>query len=512
MPRVIVPAILVALIVLIMPPPRTTTAQPTFTGDAPADFTSPNVIRIADPSSGPGIPDVGLPSQFPSGSISGWDINAVYLEYDYDSDILYVGIDCFVICGDADGDGDPGGTSPILASLQGVDHPDFGGTETIAFLIDTDNDFEGLTQGAFEVVIGVPFGSDLSAFGAYNFVGTPANPATGFGSSLPNPVTLFASPSAEAPDLEFSIGDFSTLPGFNFTPGEPFSFKINVFMGSLEDDGIGEDYLLSFNSAALVSPPTPTPTPTMTAMETRTATETPNPTDAETPTETPNPTGTETPTETPTLAPPTGVPVTGAILRTTAIQPRLQPGSPLGYFRSVEPPRTRFQPVRLAAPAVELDTAVVPLGWRAVTLANGQTGSEWEDVVDSAGWHRNSALPGEVGNVVISGHNNIGGAVFRTLDRLAAGDQLTLWAEDGAEYTYVVEERHILPYANASPTEQAAVNRWIGDFGDKRLTLVSCWPADGNSHRVIVVARPIKGGVSKESGPVIKIGPSGLVW
>lgn len=93
--------------------------------------------------------------------------------------------------------------------------------------------------------------------------------------------------------------------------------------------------------------------------------------------------------------------------------------------------------------------------------------------------------------LVISGHNNIGGAVFRALDRLAAGDQLTLWAEDGAEYTYVVEERHILPYTDASPAEQAAVNRWIGDFGDRRLTLVTCWPADGNSHRVIVVARPL---------------------
>jgi sortase A len=34
--------------------------------------------------------------------------------------------------------------------------------------------------------------------------------------------------------------------------------------------------------------------------------------------------------------------------------------------------------------------------------------------------------------------------------------------------------------------------QWIMPTGDERLTLVTCWPYEwpGNSHRVIVVARP----------------------
>jgi LPXTG-site transpeptidase (sortase) family protein len=33
--------------------------------------------------------------------------------------------------------------------------------------------------------------------------------------------------------------------------------------------------------------------------------------------------------------------------------------------------------------------------------------------------------------------------------------------------------------------------RWIGPFNDERLTLVTCWPYTNNTHRVIVVAKPV---------------------
>ena len=68
-------------------------AVPTFTGDAPADFTGPFAIRLDDPSSSPGAPDVGLPvPPFAANDLSGWDINAVYVEYDSLTDVMYVGI------------------------------------------------------------------------------------------------------------------------------------------------------------------------------------------------------------------------------------------------------------------------------------------------------------------------------------------------------------------------------------------------------------------------------------
>ena len=40
--------------------------------------------------------------------MSGFDIEALDFFYDPTSDSLMIGIDCFGICGDADGDGDPG--------------------------------------------------------------------------------------------------------------------------------------------------------------------------------------------------------------------------------------------------------------------------------------------------------------------------------------------------------------------------------------------------------------------
>jgi hypothetical protein len=232
-------------------------AAPVFTGNAPADFAVTGTITVADPG---GVGDVGVPISAPLGTVSGWDVSAVYFAYDHDTDTMYCGIDCYGICGDADGDGDPNGTSPWVAALGGLDQPDWNNTESVALLIDTDNDYVDLTTGDFDVAVGKQSGgTDISSFGAYQFSGSPTAPASGFGAALTNTTNLFATPNAAAPDLEFSIANFSTLPGFSFTPGNAFTFKILLFLGSLEDDGIGEDYVPGQSGAVTVTiivPPT----------------------------------------------------------------------------------------------------------------------------------------------------------------------------------------------------------------------------------------------------------------
>ena len=96
-----------------------------------------------------------------------------------------------------------------------------------------------------------------------------------------------------------------------------------------------------------------------------------------------------------------------------------------------------------------------------------------------------------MGNIVLSGHNNIQGAVFRKLYELQPGDIAKVWA-GGQEFDYQVEEVMILEETNA-PLEQRQENaRWIAPFDDERLTLVSCWPETSNTHRVVVVAKPVK--------------------
>jgi hypothetical protein len=213
-------------------------ALPVFSGDVPADFTAADVVQFDDPI------DVGVADTAPPGIISGWDIASIYFDYEVDTDIMYVGIDCYGICGDADGDGNPANTAAWMSALWGQDLPDLSGTENIGLLIDTNND------GTFEVVVGVSALTDIYSFGAYKFVGIPLLPGFGFGPPLANATAFYASPSGAAPDLEFSIADFSMLPDLTFTSGGSFEFYMRAFAGSLQDDGVGEDFVEGYVSGA----------------------------------------------------------------------------------------------------------------------------------------------------------------------------------------------------------------------------------------------------------------------
>jgi len=241
-PRKAIISVIVILLALLLARGSTRTlAGPTFTGDVPTDFTTADTVIVPDPN---GI-DVGVPvNQAPPGTISGWDMSAVYFDYDWDTDIMYIGIDCYGICGDADGDGDPGSASGWLTGIGGIDYPDLDATEGFAVLFDTNNTCTGnAVVGDYEAVVGVDINGDITArFGVYDFNGgSPYAPTINFGNPLTQTASLFASPSAAQPDIELSVADFSTLPGFTFIPGESYTMTIQTFMGSLEDAGIGED-------------------------------------------------------------------------------------------------------------------------------------------------------------------------------------------------------------------------------------------------------------------------------
>jgi sortase A len=148
-------------------------------------------------------------------------------------------------------------------------------------------------------------------------------------------------------------------------------------------------------------------------------------------------------------------------------------------------------PTRIVAPAIELDAAVVPTGWEMVER-NGTLVSEWIVPAKAAGWHSNSALPGHGGNVVLSGHHNIEGKVFRYVVDLEPGDEITVYADD-TPYSYIVAEKYILKETGMPLKVRQRNAQWIMPTEDERLTLVTCWPYEwpGNTHRVIVVARPL---------------------
>jgi sortase A len=160
----------------------------------------------------------------------------------------------------------------------------------------------------------------------------------------------------------------------------------------------------------------------------------------------------------------------------------------------------RILPSRLVIPAIKVDTPVVELGWKTSKTTSGSIFSEWDVAQYAAGWHKNSSVPGEGGNVVMSGHNNILGSVFRELDQLKRGDEVELYA-GGTEYMYVVDEVLIVPEKNASEKQRKANVKYIQETPDDRLTLVSCWPRDDNTHRIVVIAKPVQLSTDSGGGP-----------
>lgn len=154
------------------------------------------------------------------------------------------------------------------------------------------------------------------------------------------------------------------------------------------------------------------------------------------------------------------------------------------------PPAAEGPPTRIVAAAIKLDAKVVPMSWQMVDR-KGRMFSEWKVPKNAAGWHVNSGLPGHGENIVLSGHHNIEGKVFRYVVNLKPGDEVTLYA-GGRPYVYIVTEKYILKEAGMPLKVRQTNAQWIMPTGDERLTLVTCWPYawPGNTHRVIVVARP----------------------
>ncbi len=145
-------------------------------------------------------------------------------------------------------------------------------------------------------------------------------------------------------------------------------------------------------------------------------------------------------------------------------------------------------PTWIEAPAIGLSAPVVESQLK--PSASGRADmAEWEVPDAAAGFHQGTALPGHTGNTVISGHNNLGTEVFRYLVDLKLGDEVILYVGD-TPYRYVVSEKELVREQGQSEQVRRQNARWIAPTDDERLTLVTCWPYTGNSHRLIVVAKP----------------------
>jgi len=199
---------------------------------------------------------------------------------------------------------------------------------------------------------------------------------------------------------------------------------------------------------------------------------------------TPEVTATPPPTVTPAAGLAATTPPAEAGPKTIALQPIVTLVLPTPTTPAVS--EAGGPPVRLSIPGIGLDAPVVPLAW-----AEGEDGSsQWQLLPEGAGgWHVNSAYPGHGSNVVISGHHNIDGEVFRDLAQLRSGDEVAV-VVGGELYRYVVSDRLILPERDASAEQRRQNATWMLPTRSERLTLITCWPYESNSYRLVVVASP----------------------
>jgi sortase A len=120
---------------------------------------------------------------------------------------------------------------------------------------------------------------------------------------------------------------------------------------------------------------------------------------------------------------------------------------------------------RIQIPAINVDSPIFQ-------------GDDWGQLKKGVGQHIGSASPGETGNLVLSAHNDIYGEIFRHLDQLSPNDEIVVSTERQS-YTYVIRDIQIVEPTDVwvmAPTEHAS------------STLISCYPYQVNSKRIIVFA------------------------
>jgi LPXTG-site transpeptidase (sortase) family protein len=154
-------------------------------------------------------------------------------------------------------------------------------------------------------------------------------------------------------------------------------------------------------------------------------------------------------------------------------------------------------PRELIIPKIQLEAPIQPVSYKSVEV-DGKTYEQWF-APDSpiVGWHQTSAQLGTSGNTVLNGHHNIFGEVFRDLSELEVGDQIVIQSGQKV-FEYVVGTTLIVPERNQSIETRLENARWIQPSSDERITIVTCWPYESNTHRVIVVAVPVEAEGSRD--------------
>ncbi len=145
--------------------------------------------------------------------------------------------------------------------------------------------------------------------------------------------------------------------------------------------------------------------------------------------------------------------------------------------------------VRLVIPSIGLNVPIKETQPVARYTWGGSREYVWEVPSFAVGHYNTSGHPGGRTNIVLSGHNNTRGSVFRNLYDLDIGDDVILFTAE-EEFHYHVREKFIIQYLGAEREAEMKLRAYSAPKPTERVTLISCWPYATNAYRVIVVAIP----------------------
>ncbi len=123
------------------------------------------------------------------------------------------------------------------------------------------------------------------------------------------------------------------------------------------------------------------------------------------------------------------------------------------------------QAVRLVLSTIDVDHQVVQ-------------GDSWDQLKRGIGQHIGTGDPGQPGNMVFSAHNDVFGEIFRDLELLNPGDEVTVYTQV-EKFVYVITGKEIV-----EPTEVSVMAPTVGPT----LTLISCYPYLVDTQRIVVFA------------------------
>lgn len=150
---------------------------------------------------------------------------------------------------------------------------------------------------------------------------------------------------------------------------------------------------------------------------------------------------------------------------------------PAGDRAPAVPPAAAREPVRLLISSIAIDAPVVPLGLHEV---DGNL--VWETADHAVGHHAGTALPGEAGNCVLSGHlaSPIRGEgnIFHRLPYIQPGDWVEVGTEANGDWAYNVRAIDVV-----DPDDSHVMD----PTPEPILTLITCIPEGKFDHRLVVI-------------------------